>query len=451
MRLFPSNASRIVNAIFQTVWCGTILCGTLLRGTILCGSTLLISTFSVGQDADVVHDNAIEWTRPFDVISAAESENALAILLITNDPATGKNDEEEPKRFHGWCTEVFADSYREFRRDRPDLRGKVSLQWMASGLPKSLTGGKPHSETARAVVLVCDSQYRLLSFLVGVPEAPELATLVEDAQDFRSLRDLAKLAFTTQNETDTVEKLARRSSERMTRLWRNVLAENVAAMNASAPEAEDNTRDHSIAQQIKVLGERFDDAYRSDVRLRFGLSDASSVMRLTTLEQHVQTRRPWCEAMIPFIAGMNVEEDWKVLVEMVWGYPPIGPGGDAVDLIEQVETLSKDETFVFAIQSPLSVEHIPWPPIPDPSIAGSDVWQKAETMAQEFQFRSIDLQQLARIIDGTKMKSVDVRGTSLVRYVILPAGEEEPIPVYQADRPARIIGLMKRYQAQTRH
>ncbi|QDT07680.1 hypothetical protein K227x_61080 [Rubripirellula lacrimiformis] len=437
---------------------------------VLFGVAVVSGSTATGLSADdaLVADDAIHWGDPLGPISATEADDKLVLLLITNDEPIRVDDAvdvadgddqraavDAPNGVYGWCTDVFADAFRELRHRRPDLRSKLMLQWLPAGLPRELTGGKVSNGTARAVVLLCDGHYRLASFLVGVPDADDLLTLIEDGQEFQRLRSLD-----TQGRQRVVANLAGRSSQRMDRLWRQVLEESVVAMDGAAddrggvkdrgigelePDFSYESFDQVATQRMLVLNERFGDMYLADVRLRFGLTEASDVERLVTLEQHIQTRRPWCEAMIPFIAGIQVDQQWPTLVELIWGHPAIRGDFDASELVQQIKTLGKDETFVFSIQPPTALRNIPWPPISDDTSGAGAGWQRVQELATKTRYREVDWQQLAAAIRGGDLTPIDVRGNSLLRYVILPAGKTKPLPVFQNSPPGRVVGLLKRF------
>ncbi|TWU60334.1 hypothetical protein Poly51_06090 [Rubripirellula tenax] len=398
---------------------------------------------SLGQ-TPIDDDDVVDWRKPMEPISETESDKTLVLLLITNDEPIAKRDQdnkEAARPVYGWCTEVFADSFRAVRRLRPDLRTKVSLQWLPVGLPPELTGGRVDNGTARSVVLLCDGQYRLLSFLVGVPDATQLQTLIEDGQEYQSMRDLGEL-----RRDEIVAAIANRNSQRINRMWRSLLEENVIAMEGNVGDAPDPKAaiDDDAEQRISVLNERFGDAYLADVRLRFDVKSAADAPRLTTLEQHIETRRPWCECMTPFLAGVSMEKNWATLVEWIWGHQPIQGEADEPEWINQISALGKTETFVFSVRPPLMFRHLPWPPPTGDTTRAGEVWNRVHALATSAQYREIDLQQLYEIVRSSDMPSINVRGSSLLRYVILPAGKNKLLPVFQDSNPGRVAGLLKR-------
>ncbi len=282
-------------------------------------------------------DETVAWQEPFEAISASKASDSLVLILITNeDPfltqehndRLNKNRKRQSltaakKANHNppvWCSDVLAFSYRKALDRRVDLRGRLKLQSIAAGLPKELTGGTDRNTPARAVLALCDGNYRLLGLTVGVPDTDDLLTLIEDGEDIAGIRELH-----AEQPAEIVKLIAERSSERLSRLWRGALEETVLAMEGDRSD-DDTDRDESFEGRMRLLSETFEPVYLADVRLRFGLTDATDQTRLVILEQHPEARRPWCESMIPFIADRDFLLVWQELVESIWGHQPITAG-----------------------------------------------------------------------------------------------------------------------------
>ncbi len=261
-------------------------------------------------------DETVAWQEPFEAISASKASDSLVLILITNeDPflIQERNDrlskeqktpkpDDAKKTSHNppvWCSDVLALSYRKTLDRRADLRGRLTLQSIAAGLPKELTGGADRNTPARAVLALCDGNYRLLGLTVGVPDTNELLTLIEDGEDIAAIRQLH-----SEHPTEMAKLITERSSERLSRLWRGALEETVLAMEGDRSD-DDTDRAESFEGWMRLLSEIFEPVYLADVRLRFGLTDATDQTRLVILEQHPEARRPWCESMIPFIADRD--------------------------------------------------------------------------------------------------------------------------------------------------
>ncbi len=409
------------------------------RRFILTLSMLLPIVAPAMGDEVVGAGTGISWQPAFEPISGSTSDDSLVLLMVTNDPSS--TEVGSPSDDGGWCGEVFVDAFRDMCSRRPELQNKIRLQSCLAGLPIELTGGKPGNGTARSILFVGDNQYRLLSFVVGVPDSSELMTLIEDAQEYRSMREIGTLT-----DREIKVKLSRRSRERLTRNWREVLDENLIAMDVE--EAMDSTTESvaTVIERVSVLNERFRDVYLSDVRLRFGLNDASDAARLTTLEQHVQTCRPWCEAMTPFVAGLDLQKFWSPITESVWGIMPVRSAVDVAEVGQPLVGLDSDELLVLSIQPPNSQRHIPWPPHRDSTLPLIDVWHRVDTMARSGQYQEINLQQLALIMSLRNLPPIDIRGSSLIRYVALPPDKNKPLLVFQSDPPGRVVASLKRFQ-----
>ncbi|MGB7328191.1 MAG: hypothetical protein WBD31_25165, partial [Rubripirellula sp.] len=103
-------------------------------------------------------------------------------------------------------------------------------------------------------------------------------------------------------------------------------------------------------------------------------------------------------------------------------------------------------TFVLSIEPPLSLSRVPWPPRSDSTVPSIDVWQEVHATAKQLSFHDADLQQLSSVMRAAEMVPIDIRGTSLVRYVVFPPNKKKPLLVFQGDPPGRALGLMKRFK-----
>lgn len=421
---------------------------------VLLAITILYSVACCARGDEGLSDapDPIPWQNPFETISASKADESLVLILITNeDPFVAseraKKTKKQVRADQGtsnppvWCANVLALSYRKAIEQRGDLRERLTLQSIAAGLPKELTGGDSRNAPARAVLALCDGNYRLLAFMVGVPDVDDLLTLIEDGEDVVAIGQLD-----SEHPQQIVHKIAQRSSERMSRLWRGSLEEMAVAMQSD----EDGVAESKelLNARLRLLSETFEPTYLADVRLRFGLTESTDQTRLIVLEQHPETRRPWCESMIPFIAGSDFLETWGVLVESIWGHQPISHDAEAEDLLSWFDLQTNTDSVVLSLQPPLHLQRLPWPPITEKGGRKRGVgWQDVHALAVEHPFRSVDAQQLAVLIRARDLNAVDIHRPSMARYLFLEPKRKRAIVVREADPPGRFAGILKRTQS----
>ncbi|MFK8112473.1 MAG: hypothetical protein AB8B91_09730 [Rubripirellula sp.] len=395
--------------------------------------------------AEEAASKPIAWGTPFQSVSASTADNHLTVIVITNDTypdqARSATDvEAESKHQPIWCESVLSQSVRSTLKRRPGLSERLALQFFTAGLPVKLTGGENRNLPARAIVAICDRDYRLLGFRIGVPSAEEFQSLVEDAEEVRSIRQL-----NADEPTQGFQAIADRSIERLTRFWQTPMRDLAGAFvdEESDGDAPDRSR-----SRLKTLGEAFDPIYLADVKLRFGLVDASDQNRLIALEQHTQTKLSWCESMTPFLAGCDFEGTWRPLMELLWGHQPVtqesvdqaGQSGQA-DLLAWYDSQKETDAVVISLKPTLRLDHFPWPPIMDETRGMS--WVDAHAEALRHPFRQLDLQQLAVFWRERKMPAVDLFRPTLARYVLLQPNKG-PVLIRQGEPPARFANLLKK-------
>jgi hypothetical protein len=277
--------------------------------------------------------------------------------------------------------------------------------------------------------------------MVGVPDVDELLTLIEDAEDVSAM-----LQLNSDTPRKIVHSIAQRSGQRIGRLWQGVLEEMVVAMqgDAGGDERDAAENEHSLHGRMRLLSETFDPTYVGDVRLRFGLTGSTDQTRLILLEQHPETRRPWCQAMIPLLAGTDFMATWRDLVESIWGHQPITAEAEAKELLNWFDLQTKTDAVVLSLRPPLHLQYLPWPPIVDKGAKRGIGWQQVHALATEHPFRSVDAQQLAILIRSRDLKAVDIQRPTMARYLFIERKKKSPYTVRQGDPPGRFAGLLKR-------
>jgi hypothetical protein len=393
-------------------------------------------------------EKTVEWTRAFSPISAADADRALVFMVITNDDPTIARPpaEDSPRRIDGnlWCAAVFARSFRKACDVRQDLRGLAVVQSLPVGMPAELTGGKLRNRPARAIVAVCDGSYRLLGFTVGVPDTDGLLTLIEDAEDVRSLSQMLG-----KERDKLIAAVAQRSGERMGRIWRGALEEMIVVMgdgrfddNADVPGATAQQQ----AGRLALLSETYQPYYLADAQLRFGLTETADQTRLVILEQHPEARRPWVNATMPFLASEDFLTLWNPLCESLWGFQPITMNAADPELLQWWDSLIDTEAVVFSLQPPLLARREPWPPVNAATKTNRRAlgWKDVQELVVQLSHRTIDAQQLFRLIHSRGLPPVDIQLPTTARYLLFEPGKKTALVVREGEPPGRFVGRLKR-------
>jgi hypothetical protein len=395
-----------------------------------------------------VADDTLDWQTAFSPLSAKNTERSLAVILITIDEAIESPTEEGAKLDAKlWCRLLFERMYRRSLQARRDLADHCNLQFLPAGVSKSLTAGKPRSRPARAIVAICDAKYRLLSLTVGVPEADEFLTIIEDAQQVRSFLELQG-----REKGKIAAAIAERSMKRLTRLWRGALKEMLAAVDvgkddAAEPAAESSELLISLLSRIAIS---FEEVYSVDVKLRFGLTEVTDRRRLVVLEQHPETRRPWCESMMPFVAGSDFTETWIPLTEAVWHTDVVTHDVDIQELLRWWDTHSQSDTVAVAIEPPLLARQRPWPAVDVGGVADRRGlgWQDLQKLLLEVPFRNIDASELTALIRARDLAPVDITVPTRARYLAYEPGNRKPWAIREGDVPGKHISRLQRTMKQ---
>ena len=183
------------------------------------------SAFYTIPAAEPAKQPAPDWQAAFTVLSADNQANKLVLMLVTNDdafhgPTMAKTDRKvaaaQPadQATYGWCALDFYQSCQRMLKLRPDLKDKISFQSIIAGTPSELSGGKASDSPKRVVLFVCDNTYHLLALSIGIPNADELLTIIEDAQEVKTLGELNDIA-----PDQTTNALIERNKKRVGRLW----------------------------------------------------------------------------------------------------------------------------------------------------------------------------------------------------------------------------------------
>ena len=421
-----------------------------MRSLLILGPFLLQACVSTGlSGADPAKQPKLVWQTAFTPVSHEQTSETLVLLLITNDDAfidraapAGVQPENEPEKVahHGWCARDLEHTCKLILKSRPDIEHRLRLQSIFAGTPSELSGGAAINSPARVVLVICDSNYKLLALSTGIPDEDELLTLLEDAQEVKTLLEL--------NDSDPhqiTETIVQRSKQRIGRLWNLKLQEFAqTAANARALILEGAATPMSTLIRLQKLFLALQPTYNNDVKTRFGLSTDLDARRLVILEQHSESRYPWCQAVLPFIVGMDVQKDWQIFVELLWEQYAIPTGSDQTELLAWFDEQSKIGPLVLAIESPSHLQRVPWPPTTAPKSRRGTSWKTTHEMATLFPFRVVTPQQLTELIRQREFRPINCVSPSMVRYLLVSPDNRLPQIIREQDPPSRFLGLLRR-------
>ena len=328
-----------------------------------------------------------------------------------------------------WCADEITKACRRLVELRPDLKDQLTIQGFAAGLPRELTGGEARNLPSRVLLALCDQQYRLLGIHVGVPHGDELISIVEDAEEVATTRQL-RIDQGLQGEADELTVL--RSLARLDRMWTSVLNE---LMHDLEQEPGDDEVDHIDRARLRSIGETLDAAYVADTRRRFGQTAAADQARLIQLEQHFETRQPWCDAMLALTVGEDFSSIWRDLVEMIWHYPPVTADTDVGELMDWINLQLQSDAVVLCLQPPADAQRFPWPPLSDGLSRRAILWQETHALALQHPFRTVNTQQLAMLIRELPIDPIDIQAPAMARYLMLEPGGKRAFLVRKPIRP----------------
>lgn len=398
--------------------------------------------------ADPPEPPKLVWQAAFTPISKGQASETLILSLITNDDGfmdrsvpTGLEPENELEAVarHGWCMDELERTCRLAMKSRPDLERRLRVQSIFAGIPSELSGGEAINSPARVVLFISDGNYKLLAFTVGIPSQDKLLSLFEDAQEVKTLLELNQ--SDPQQVTDAI---VQRSTQRIGRRW-NLELEKVVQATAreDALILEGAVAPMPTLTRLRQLFLALKPTYLYDVQTRFGLSTDLDTRRLVILEQHTESRYPWCQSIMPFIIGMDVQKDWQIFVELLWKQYAIPTGSDQTELLAWFDEQRKAGPLVLAITAPSYLQHKRWPPNASKSQRGTS-WQQTHDVATEFPFRAITPQQLTELIRQREFKSINCASPSMVRYLLVSPDNRLPQIIREQDPPARFLGLLRR-------
>jgi hypothetical protein len=394
----------------------------------------------VGVEEVAEQVDGLTFREPFSGLSANEIESKLVMFLITDeDPLvwTKANlNNVDKNRLGGrpdvWCGREFRRAFQKMFEARPDLKDRCIVQRVVAGFPANLTGGVRRTLPPRAIVAICDGQYRLLNFCVGVPEPEDLMGLIEDAEENKTLLNL---------HSDAPDKLgtelANRNDGRLRRSYQKALGQLVEKYGWD--ESLYDIDEAWIAKHAELVSD-LNPVFLFDAKLRFALSDASDLVRLLVLEQHFETRKNWCEALAPFIIGRPMQSVMGPIIDSVWGIPPVLETNkdDHKDLLDWFSTRRDNSILVFSVKPTLLDRNVMWPPldISRKKVVKQD-WKRLERAMSNHPFRTVTAEELAVLIEETGERPIRLLTPTRARYVFYEPKTVKPFVIRESDLPIK--------------
>ncbi len=387
------------------------------------------------------------FSDPFAALSASEIESKLIVFLITDDDSeiwTRLRLDRADKARLGvsmdvWCGREFRRAFQKLFESRPDLKGRCIAQRIAAGIPMNLRGDVPSALPKRAIVAICDGQYRLLNFSVGVPDAEDLVYQIEDAEENQALLNLHQ---------GSVEKVTaaviERTKNRVRRLYGDALSRLEHPM--SGDESLYDIDEAWILKYAAFVSE-IRPSYLYDVKLRFGLDAASDFVRLLVLEQHCETRRNWCDVVAPYLVGRPARDLINPLTDITWAVPAVieTEAEEHEEVLRWFDSQRKNDTLVLAVKTTYLDRNIAWPPHDlSGKVNSKQDWNALETVLSKYPFRTVTAEQLSVVLRENDEPSVDLFGSSRVRYVVFELGKNLPMVIRESDVPVKYVNRLKR-------
>jgi len=250
------------------------------------------------------------------------------LFVITDD------DFLVPER-NAWCHVGLTRAIDEVHKSRSQV--ELHLKSQFAGEPALLTDNKKVAGPRRAICFVCDADNRILAFCVGVPSGRQLVRLVEDADQVNLLLNVGSLQDSKLDDPEArqrdelAEAIRHRASRRVLQHYRPHLSKIDRQTSVDA----------AVTHLLPALNE--------DRAGRFHVSDGSDRLRWVSLQQHAETMRHWCDAILPAIAGKDVHTVWPGLAAVLWDAEPWTIAASDSDLIAWYGDTINSGPIVFSV------------------------------------------------------------------------------------------------------
>lgn len=382
-----------------------------------------------GQKPPSLEVEGIRILQSVDQISPNEAAR-LTFLFLSNQPANQFLPEPEPL----WCRDPLQDALKQLLANRPDLKETCAAIELRAGVPPLLAGGKRLVLPGRLLTLVANRNGQLLEVQVGVPSADELTALVEDALEIDAANSLAD-----RNEAKVSAMVAERADETLSRLYKDALKRFRSEYRDREPF--DLEKPGALAEMVTFLRD-LENQYRFDVKLRYALELPGDETRLYLVEQHLEAREDWCDAVLPWIVTLPAIELIPILTECMWSDPVVltTDALQAKTLKTWIEDGIAGSNVVLVIKPSHSRMNLPWPPMNSarPAPKGRS-WTDLELAMSNHPMKEITVGQLAFLLEEMELQPIQLLSPSPVRYVVFEQGRKLPTLIRESDLPGKYI------------
>ena len=414
----------------------------------------------------------ISWRRGLEPLSGDRASDRLIFAVTTNDAPSGIRD--EPAQL--WCGQILRRRFDELFQRRPELTGHLVFQAVPAGRPAILTGGEARHRPGRMVIAICDPRLRLLALAVGIPDVDALHELIQDAEEARRLSGEGRSRLQTQLAARAAEWLPRRWSEAMQASLHTATAvplegasadANCAASDVPRERPPGATQRQESDGRIPAdqpppldLGPRLvarraladlAPIYRQDVRLRFGIAFDQAPRRLAVLEQHAETRRPWCEALLPVLVDLDWQQLWRPVVASLWRDAPFDRQPIDEQLLNWFRWHVGRQPVVLELgaesRHPAGKQRTAH--ATDRRTTGATLDAQLAGVFQAMPYRTVSMEQLAGLLEQSGGSPIDIALPSPARYAIFAPGEPAPLVIRAGDSAAKWRGRIRRLGSAT--
>lgn len=421
--------------------------------TTACGAVLAFLLSPWGPQSAA---NEFSWSTPMGEIAGPTADDALIVVLVTNDVAAELTATRQSTERSGcWCERPFRRSVTRIPAGYFAPSAPIQFQHWPIGLPPIINGGEDASDVNRALVFLTDGQYRILAMSVGVPGDDELTGLIEDAEDTRML-----LRRHADDPNEMIRQLADRTRGRLTRIWQITLDQQLTALGETSVDpirdllGETERHTSNVQLQLVPIASQLQGVYLKDVGMRFGLSDGSDFQRLVVLEQHSATRMPWATVLLPFLVGADLRSlstDFAEIVWHRWVMPikrPGQPDAETTTLADWIDQHGEQDPLALRLPAPLmsNVAKSERFEVTDVARRRGLGWQDLDDALSGIAVREVTAGELAEWLSQSQGQPLDIARPSRVRVLFFRSPNDSPFPIREGSPPGRAITMIRQVQ-----
>lgn len=344
-----------------------------------------------------------------------------------------------------WCQRSIERAISKCKAVRAG--SEIQSIYQFAGAPGILNKDRPKAGPRRAICLICDSQGRVFSFCIGVPSGDQLLVLLEDAEELILADSLAPADQATDDESDDEQTLTKnirqRTAGRTIRHYRPLL---------------DKVREDST---IQASAQWLAPAVQQDLAERFLLSLPIDGARLVSTQQHMESSRYWCDAMLPCVAGKSMQSVWPELAEVVWNAKPWHLQVDPTSLASWYESAIRGSMVVLELDLQLANPPNSLPYLsaaennpPRPQVVSDKAAERMRAADAELAKRLLDvahrvieLPELASLLTHRKDPPIDILlAASTPRWIVFENASDKPT-ILPPQAQERLVALLDRWVA----